>query len=354
MRNEPVIFLAFANDRDDYLENLQEEEHLIYNHLLNLHDSNCIEIFPRFQTTLDSIFQHFSRYRNRIAIFHYGGHAGSTQLRLGDGDAQSQGLAKLMGLQENLQLVFLNGCSTKGQVKQLLKNNVKAVIATSVKINDKAAVIFADQFYSFLANGSTIKEAFHATEAYFQAKDSLCGIEIAGCRNLVFEDDDEEEELSWGLYYEEESAINWRIPKEDLPQVVESNPLYDYLTRLNFSQQNPLLRKYLRRNDFGAFLIHGPPNHGQHWLGINILKSLKDVGQLELSPTIRFGINTSDLPSFVKALKKWLRAGFGFSDLETEIESIAEKLCDKLSKKSVLIRIQKAGFFLMDGNKGLA
>ena len=43
--------------------------------------------------------------------------------------AFSGGLAQLMGIQKELQLVFLNGCATKGQVEQLFAAGIKAVIA---------------------------------------------------------------------------------------------------------------------------------------------------------------------------------------------------------------------------------
>ena len=67
--------------------------------------------------------------------------------------AHAGGLAKMLGLSEQLQLIFLNGCATQGQVKALLDAGVKAVIATAAPINDAMATDFAGQFYSTLAAG---------------------------------------------------------------------------------------------------------------------------------------------------------------------------------------------------------
>ncbi len=78
------------------------------------------------------VFQH-PEYRNRIATFHYGGHANGFQLLLESPEgkaspAYSGGFAQFLGEQTGLQLVFLNGCSTEppahesscgGQVRRL-------------------------------------------------------------------------------------------------------------------------------------------------------------------------------------------------------------------------------------------
>jgi phosphoribosylformimino-5-aminoimidazole carboxamide ribonucleotide (ProFAR) isomerase len=98
----------------------------------------------------------------RYVFFHYGGHAGGQQLDLEGGAGQALGLAHLLGRQatQQLQIVFLNGCSTKEQVDRLLKLGVKVIIATSVAIKDKKAVEFAYRFYRKLANNGSIRQAF--------------------------------------------------------------------------------------------------------------------------------------------------------------------------------------------------
>ena len=57
-------------------------------------------------------------------------------LQLEGGVGGAGGIAKLLGQQAGLKLVFLNGCANKEQVKNLHAAGVPAVIATAVKIND--------------------------------------------------------------------------------------------------------------------------------------------------------------------------------------------------------------------------
>jgi len=118
---KPVIFLAFANVRDDsvpYLRNLPEEQRQIREALEKVRIAGLCEIVERPNTTTREIldvFQH-PEYRNRIAIFHYGGQANGLQLLLESPEgkaspAHAGGFAQFLGQQAGLQLVFFNGCS---------------------------------------------------------------------------------------------------------------------------------------------------------------------------------------------------------------------------------------------------
>lgn len=220
MSVRPVIFLSFANDEDSYLNNLQVEEDNIYKSLQHDHDAGYIEIYNRGRATVDDIFAQFTRYRDRVVVFHYGGHASGSTLRLEDQAANSSGLAQLLGQQKNLKLVFLNGCSTQGQVKTLLENGVKAVIATSVPINDKKAVTFSTQFYQSLANKATIEQAFDEAVSKLvttnQAKQE--SFRVHRSINIFLREEEEEKdqnETPWGLYFGDESIASWTLPKVD-------------------------------------------------------------------------------------------------------------------------------------------
>lgn len=87
MDNTPIIFLAFANDRQNsnqYLRNLSKELDGIRTALRPLEKEGICELVVRSNATLQQIVDVFqdSVYRNRIAIFHYSGHADSYQLLL--------------------------------------------------------------------------------------------------------------------------------------------------------------------------------------------------------------------------------------------------------------------------------
>ncbi len=115
-QNVPVIFLAFANSSSNPLPNLAEEYHRLTATLRPAEAKGLCELVVEPYATLDEILRTFQdeRYRRRIAIFHYAGHADSYRLLLEKADgtsaiAYSGGLAAWLGGQGSLQLVFLNG-----------------------------------------------------------------------------------------------------------------------------------------------------------------------------------------------------------------------------------------------------
>src|SRR5271166_2544236 len=154
MAELPIIVLAFADEQEGhrYLRDLPEE------------------------------------LRQLQAILDYGGHAGGDRLFLESAGtegavAHAEGLATFLGQRRNLQLVFLNGCSTRAQAAGLLDAGVAAVIATARAIEDAIALEFAAAFYSELASGATLRAAYEAArgrvlagrgsapQAYFRTRD---------------------------------------------------------------------------------------------------------------------------------------------------------------------------------------
>lgn len=222
--HKPIIFLAFANDRDDavgYLRNLPEEARRLCEVLDTAEKAGLCEVVVRSNRTSDNIFKVFqdSRYRNRIAIFHYGGHASGYQLLLESAAGQvamadAGGFAAFLAQQRGVQLVFLNGCWTQSQTQGLLDAGISAVISTSRAIDDKVATDFAFQFYQGLAGGATIRTAYHEAEAsivttrgrdtrgfYFGAKDNTSS-------------PGETDRLPWSLSIREgsEHSDQWNLP----------------------------------------------------------------------------------------------------------------------------------------------
>ncbi|MDI9418460.1 MAG: CHAT domain-containing protein [Euryarchaeota archaeon] len=172
---KPAILLAFANKYDDqasYLRNLPEEARNIREILENAKRDGLCDYKEIPNATLKEILDVFQDplYKDRIAIFHYAGHANSYQLMLESPEgrttaAYAGGLASFLGQQIHLQLVFLNGCATQRQVQGLLDANVSAVISTSRAIDDRVAAKFATRFYKGLAGGSSIRRAYNEAGA---------------------------------------------------------------------------------------------------------------------------------------------------------------------------------------------
>lgn len=215
---KPIIYLAFANDQLNPLLELTEESKTIYRHLELLKQRDYIGIERENFATVKDMLHTLSMYSDQLTIFHYGGHADGGHLQFEDNHAIVTGLAQLLSEHQllNLKLVFLNGCSTQGQVKTLLQAGVKAVIATSRPVGDDRASFFAATFYQGLAQKRTIKWAFEfakgALETQFNRVPSL---QIY--RSFAFEEADNlaESPFEWGLYvqHDEEVAIlNYRLP----------------------------------------------------------------------------------------------------------------------------------------------
>ena len=223
----PVVLLAFANDRDDHLENLELERKSICAALQSFDDRFFIRVNAEPSAGIDDLFAKFDRFPDQIAIFHYGGHADGTALKLeaaGEGNeiAHAGGLAQLLGLSKSLKLVFLNGCATHNQVKALLDHGVKAVIATAVPINDGMATEFAQQFYETLGSGKSIKQSFDSARAKIASRygDQR---EIGEFRSISFGETAQpvDAALTWGLYTQpnDDETLGWVLPSQAENQV---------------------------------------------------------------------------------------------------------------------------------------
>lgn len=212
---KPIIFLAFANQSDNHLDLLKKESSNIKEQLRTLEARDFIKVEREESTTTTDLVNTLIAYPNQISIFHYGGHAESDLLQLEDVDAQAKGVAQLLGEQENLKLVFLNGCSTLEQVQLLFAAGVKAVIATSVKIEDPMAVEFSATFYKALANKRSIKNAFELAKASVELKTDSKGLQIFRGLKLPSQAEEQKVEMPWGLYVQadaEEEILGWRLP----------------------------------------------------------------------------------------------------------------------------------------------
>jgi len=180
-RTDPVVvFFAFANDRADasrYLRNLPEEQRQVRAAIAAAEKAGHCEVVERANATITEILDVFqdAEYRNRIALFHFGGHAGDAELLLesAEGDssvAHAAGLARFLGEQEALELVFLNGCCSRGQARGLLDAGVSAVIATAEEIDDAMATEFSVRFYKSLASGAPLQTSYREAAAAVETR----------------------------------------------------------------------------------------------------------------------------------------------------------------------------------------
>lgn len=170
MEAKPLIYLAFANDSTQLLENLEEEDRTLHSLLLSGEQRDFYYLKHTQYTNIDDITTVLSTFKDQVIIFHYGGHANSKAIFLKNETAHAVGVAEMLSQQRNLKLVFLNGCSTQAQVNYLLDLGVPAVIATSRSVSDRLATKFAEKFYDALVNRHSLKEAFDFASSFVRTR----------------------------------------------------------------------------------------------------------------------------------------------------------------------------------------
>lgn len=171
----PVILAAFANDHSDqarFLRNLSTEAQRIQKVLEPAAELCPLVLLPGAK--LEDILDAFQKYRDRVVVFHYAGHANGFQLLLESASGGvhrigAKGLASFLGQQQGLQLVFLNGCSTERQAEDLLAAGVGCVIATTQAIDDAVATDFSSRFYKGIVTGAPLQAAYSEAVGAAQA-----------------------------------------------------------------------------------------------------------------------------------------------------------------------------------------
>jgi len=220
---KPVIFLGFANDREKYLYNLKLEQRGIREAFRLAEEAGLCEVVYENNTTIGDILDVFQKYRDHIAIFHYGGHADDYLLLLESevgerAPAHSGGLVSFLARQKNLQLIFINGCCSKPQALDLIKAGVPAVVGTSQPIDDAVATEISPRFYKGLASGLAIDRAWN--DAVDQIRIEVGDEEFQALNrqgettgSVVF---------PWDIYYRDgaEKVKEWNLP------AAANNPLF--------------------------------------------------------------------------------------------------------------------------------
>ncbi|MCI0695505.1 AAA family ATPase [candidate division KSB1 bacterium] len=215
---KPVIFLAFAQDRVEggaYLRNLPIELDGIRKALQKARQAGLCEVVERSNTTVENILDVFQEYQDRIAVFHYGGHADSYELLLESltGEhamAHSEGLVSFLAKQKGLQLVFLNGCCSQQQALDLIEAGVPAVVGTSQKIDDEVATNLSERFYKGLAVGLAIHRAWAEAVDQVKVEKGTANLRALHWKGKVEATD----RFPWEIYYRKGAEVvkEWNLP----------------------------------------------------------------------------------------------------------------------------------------------
>ena len=128
--NQDVLLFAFANNHAKPLPTLQKEYEEL-NQILedrNYNSNFHTTMFPF--ASVDDFTENIIKYRKKLFLFHFAGHAGPQKLEYLDINAHVRGISYLLSQCPNLKLVFLNGFSTIDHVNALLESVIPVIIAT--------------------------------------------------------------------------------------------------------------------------------------------------------------------------------------------------------------------------------
>ncbi|MDX2070904.1 MAG: tetratricopeptide repeat protein [Haliscomenobacter sp.] len=208
----PVILTTFANSYDEaYLSHLEKEHDSLLGILAPL---SYLRHIPLSSAKTGQLVSTLIQYQQELLILHFGGHADGSQLHFKDAGGQVAGLAENLSLHPQLKLVFLNGCNTQAQAVQYLEAGVPAVIATTCSVADGQAMQFAEVFYTALAKGHTLEEAFIRAKGAMKLVDGgTYEDEILNWRGLRLRQEPVKE-VPWRLYVAEDEVLEWKLSNE--------------------------------------------------------------------------------------------------------------------------------------------
>ncbi|MEM9933234.1 MAG: CHAT domain-containing protein [Bacteroidota bacterium] len=229
-----------------HLRNLSKEANSLRSTLRKAKEEKLCEFDILGTADLPSIVDslNLETVKNRIAIFHFAGHAGGFRLMI-EGESgnpepvYAQGFSSLLGARQNLKLVFLNGCSTELQAELLLSQGIPIVIATSESIRDDVAAYLSERFYQWLSQGVSLREAWETAKDEVLAK---VNIKENAYRDLLEANSGHHDRFPWKTYtkHGSESVWNWNL------LVAANNPLFG-LPSLDLMKLPSQPYRYLQR-----------------------------------------------------------------------------------------------------------
>jgi len=236
--SRPVFLFAFAYDPANALPEVVQELKTID----RLVSDTEAEVKVIWQATQADLETHFDLLRNDLRLFHFSGHAGPHAIQLNRDYhtaalSFAEGLSRLVGVAPGLRLVFLNGCSTEGQVQTFLDQGIPAVIATTKPLLDQYAVDFARRFYqNFTRRNSkmTLQQAFDA--AFY----SFIGEQGSFSQDMLYE-----QMRSIGAADDDSNEALYELHLHPVKKSVAQERFADWLVQI-VEKDNTALKKEIR------------------------------------------------------------------------------------------------------------
>lgn len=230
----PLVLSVFVNggiEKD--LPYVELEQQSLLKTFSSIHDKYSYINIPN--VTIDNFYEILIKRKDKIILFHFGGHADTKSLFFKNARGFGAGIAHFFK-KHNLRLVFLNGCNTYGQAKDFLDIGVSAVIVTICPVTDNWAYEFAHFFYDALANDHTFKESFTYAESVLKTKYSSYSDKSG---EIIFYRDTPDSfgekkhsDAPWRLYVYDQSVINWKLIEErSFSKPIQNERLVNYIVR---------------------------------------------------------------------------------------------------------------------------
>jgi CHAT domain-containing protein len=158
-----VLFLA-ANPTQETRLNLEKEHRTILEKLRASDFRDSVTLESRWALRPDDLLQSFQEVKPHVV--HFSGHGSQDDeiiLETDGGGAKpvSKGAltALFTTLRDNIRVVVLNACFSRGQAEALTQV-VDCVVGMRQEVSDDAAIVFAASFYRGIGFGRSVQNAF--------------------------------------------------------------------------------------------------------------------------------------------------------------------------------------------------
>ena len=163
-----VLFLA-SNPLDQSQLRLDEEIRAIQEMIRKSEHRDAVHLESRWALRPQDVLQAFNECNPHIV--HFSGHGTDTdEIVFQDDFGRTKSVTKealvqvMNACSGNLQLAFFNTCYSAEQAEAVVEH-VQAAVGMSTSIGDRAARVFASQFYSAIGFGKSLAQAFEQGKA---------------------------------------------------------------------------------------------------------------------------------------------------------------------------------------------
>lgn len=132
---------------------------------------------------------------------------------------------------------------------------------------------------------------------------------------------------------EMQRELDWQICQ------IRNQQLYNSLQRLDYTKQEQLFSRFIRKQQIAAFLIHGySQDYGQHWLANRLLKEIRRASDRPIL------VDLDCLVYNPNSQTMWRELGRHFGGIKDSPDLIAEKVFKSWTTKNIYIVVDNVEF----------